>query len=707
MADAEYAIDVAAEMPEGEQTIAQLDSLTAQLMSGGRGSDQFSEAIAKVSSQLGDAQRAAESANGALAAGQEEYRQLEKASLKASKAAERAALKNQGVIPEKLAADAAKASRAVDQYTTKLQKVEKEAARASAANTKLGKTMKNLNKLNRHVTDQLGDSATKLSTFRGALGDVGGPLGEFGEKLLFPVQAFVDLNEWFGTSAATAVVLAIGIAALIAIVVALTAAMIAGVLAATKYAIGLADVKRSADLAKEALVQLHPELAGVTKIFKEVTNSTGVAEKRLTEISKALIDAKVSAEDLPGALRAAATAEAALGAGGANKFIADIKKGKLAVDEFTVNMQQKFGGIVARQMMGLSAQSERLKRNFSDLFSGLEIDKALGGMNTLVRMFDKSTVAGRAAKTLFDSVFQPIVDQAQTAAFFVEAFYLGFLIGLTKIFIAVKPAIKAIREFFGFEDTGLEDVLAGVTVVGQVAAVAFVALSAVIAALAITFGVFLAAIALIPVAVLAVWWSIKQLIDILVKGLVDAINFVMDLFAKIDLAEVGKQMLLGLAQGLSAGAGVVVGALTGVIRGAISAAKSVLGIASPSKVFAEIGTNTGEGFEGGIEDTTKQTQQALANMVEPPDEVTAPSASPLMSLDKKPAAGGLAHRPGDDSQGPGAGASAAVNFSGATFNFFGIKDAKHSQKEFGEMLTRVLEGDVNQLGGAGPEGAPA
>src|SRR5690606_11444273 len=140
-----------------------------------------------------------------------------------------------------------------------------------------------------------------------------------------------------------------------------------------------------------------------------------------------LLDAKVSADELPRALKAAATAEAALGAGGAASFIADMKAGKLSVDEFARTTEQKFGGIVQRKMLGLGAQTDRLKRNFSDLFGSLDIEPVLAGMQILVGLFDENTAAGRAMKFLFEEIFQPLIDQAENAALVIEAFALGFL----------------------------------------------------------------------------------------------------------------------------------------------------------------------------------------------------------------------------------------------------------------------------------------
>lgn len=62
----------------------------------------------------------------------------------------------------------------------------------------------------------------------------------------------------------------------------------------------------------------------------------------------------------------------------------------------------------------------------------------------------------------------------------------------------------------------------------------------------------------------------------------------------------GVDLILGLAQGIASAPGAVADAVTAAVGGAIEAAKRMLGIASPSRVFAEIGRYSMLGLEGGI-----------------------------------------------------------------------------------------------------------
>lgn len=77
------------------------------------------------------------------------------------------------------------------------------------------------------------------------------------------------------------------------------------------------------------------------------------------------------------------------------------------------------------------------------------------------------------------------------------------------------------------------------------------------------------------------------------------------------LLEAGSNLIDGFINGIRNAAGRVVETITGFVSGAIESAKQLLGIASPSKVFAEIGRYTMEGFEEGVE----RNAQAAANSV--------------------------------------------------------------------------------------------
>ncbi|MET7731219.1 hypothetical protein ABZT02_07605 [Streptomyces sp. NPDC005402] len=78
------------------------------------------------------------------------------------------------------------------------------------------------------------------------------------------------------------------------------------------------------------------------------------------------------------------------------------------------------------------------------------------------------------------------------------------------------------------------------------------------------------------------------------------------------LAGAGAQLIQGMINGVRSMAGSLAASARSVVSGAVDAAKSVLGIHSPSKVFHGIGVNTIQGFIKGIDGTTAQLRSKLA-----------------------------------------------------------------------------------------------
>jgi phage-related protein len=81
------------------------------------------------------------------------------------------------------------------------------------------------------------------------------------------------------------------------------------------------------------------------------------------------------------------------------------------------------------------------------------------------------------------------------------------------------------------------------------------------------------------------------------------------------LAGAGADLMRGMIGGIQSMAGALASTAKNVVGGAVSAAKSALGISSPSKVFAAIGRDTGRGFIKGLtgtRDKIRQTTESIA-----------------------------------------------------------------------------------------------
>lgn len=79
-------------------------------------------------------------------------------------------------------------------------------------------------------------------------------------------------------------------------------------------------------------------------------------------------------------------------------------------------------------------------------------------------------------------------------------------------------------------------------------------------------------------------------------------------------AQIGRDIITGLANGILAAPGKVWNALKSVVMGGIDRVKDFLGIKSPSRVFMAIGGHTVEGLARGIEDARKRPVRAMGRL---------------------------------------------------------------------------------------------
>lgn len=84
------------------------------------------------------------------------------------------------------------------------------------------------------------------------------------------------------------------------------------------------------------------------------------------------------------------------------------------------------------------------------------------------------------------------------------------------------------------------------------------------------------------------------------------------------LFSVGINMMRGLMNGIMAMAGNVAAAARGVVSRAVSAAKSALGIRSPSRVFKQIGRYTGQGMVLGLQSQADAVRKATRGLLDIP-----------------------------------------------------------------------------------------
>ena len=103
----------------------------------------------------------------------------------------------------------------------------------------------------------------------------------------------------------------------------------------------------------------------------------------------------------------------------------------------------------------------------------------------------------------------------------------------------------------------------------------------------------------------AIYDAVENLIDAIIDAIVSFLG---------RLPKIGGQIVSGLIDGIVGMGKSLVDAAKGVVQNAIDGAKSLLGIHSPSKVFKEIGENTGKGMVIGLDGMSGKVSAASENI---------------------------------------------------------------------------------------------
>lgn len=572
-----------------------------------------SAAIDRLNSRLEASTKAASAAADAVRAGESSYALAEASATKAAQAVEKIGLQSvaaaaklaklgegaDGVVnvaayrrgqaavaalaeaQTKAVAKAASATTALNAEAAALDKLKSAGKAADAVVEGQNKAKAAAEKSKKSFVDQAQAQQKSVSAageLEGALGKLGGPVGVVGQKIAGTVGSVLKLGKSLG-DAGPYVVAAVGLALVVAALTAVAAAAIAGIAAIGHWAVTLADGARSAALLNAGLAKSVKGGVELGNTFDKLANKIPLPLNEMQELAKPLLAAGLKGKDLENALERAGIAAATL----------------------------KLGPEFRKELISLPSLTARLEKNFSRIFSGLKIEKLLESLSDLVSMFDKGEAASEAIKVVFESLFQPLTDGVTGfVPKFISAF-LQFEIMAMKAMIAIKPWGSTLVKI-GVVVLALAAILAGVLLV-------------VIVGIAISLGVLAVAIAAVVAIVGAVIYAFVWLCGVAQQAgmsIVSGIGAAFNWLKSLSLSEIGTQLIDGLVSGLMAAGPKVLESITGIAKGAITAAKKALGIASPSKVFAEIGMHTAAGMSEGVDDHASTVGASIESMVAPP-----------------------------------------------------------------------------------------
>ena len=236
------------------------------------------------------------------------------------------------------------------------------------------------------------------------------------------------------------------------------------------------------------------------------------------------------------------------------------------------------------------------------MFGDFDVEPALEGLSALVGLFDETSSTGKLMKAALTGLLDPIISNAKAAAYVVEAFVIGFAIGMTKLYIKAKPLVDKVGELLGIDTSGwtLDKILDKAAAAGEFLAPVVAAIGV---GLLMLGNIVLGAAAAI-VGLNAAFWKLNTAIGASLVAAYEAVS---------GFVEVGASIVAGIVSGITSGASKVIAAIIGVAKGAIAAAKSALGIASPSKVFEGIGANTGAGMAKGVDKSSGEVEGSIDN----------------------------------------------------------------------------------------------
>jgi len=457
--------------------------------------------------------------------------------------------------------------------------------------------------------------------------------------------------------------IAAGAAAMgVAILAAFAAAAVAAAVAFGRFLIDSANVARAMQLTREAAVGSAEGATALGTQVDALARKLPTAKAELNDLASEMARAGLGGQTLVDAFNAVGQAAAANGQSAGNQIRALLERGKLtqrfslgrfelqgtglaqadvaaelakkmkigigdaqrALAEGRVSLsagaeamraavEAKFGAINARKMLDLNVIVAKTKERLQGLAAGINLEPLAKVFGEIAEVLDTSTVSGAALKEVFTTIGNGIVAGFAAAGPFLKGFFKGLVITALEIEVAYYKVKIALKSAFG-SPSFLKDIdgmqtgiLAAKIAVGALAASLIIA-GAVVAAVGLTiaFPFILAGAA--------------------IGALVFIGKKVYDFFKETDFGKLGTDIIDGLVGGIKSGFGRVKTAVTDLGSSAKDAFKNALGIRSPSKVFAEYGKHTTEGYAQGVDEGSGRATSAVASMVDVPSASRAASA---------------------------------------------------------------------------------
>lgn len=248
-----------------------------------------------------------------------------------------------------------------------------------------------------------------------------------------PVASFTARAGGLAVRLSKAGVAGAAIAAMAAIV-ALDYVIVKATANLARMAVTAADAYRSENLALQGMTKAWVGWWGQVKAGKaddvqsaidEVSSSVTLGRDKVASYAESLYRSRLRGQALKDALMGVSMAASAAGDEFGEVAKAQVVSAAMwgqSVKGMSDTFKARFGGIVQEQMLALPTQIAKAKENFAALFRGIKVEPVLRGINRVLSVFGQGTVQFKAWKQMFESLFNPLFQGAESGAEVVRTF---------------------------------------------------------------------------------------------------------------------------------------------------------------------------------------------------------------------------------------------------------------------------------------------
>jgi hypothetical protein len=482
-----------------------------------------------------------------------------------------------------------------------------------------------------------GGRAKSLST---ALSAAGGPVAGLAGKLSSLKDTLTDTGGGMNLAI-------LGAAGLVAAVAALVVGLVAGAAALTRWIFKGADAARSMGLMREAAAGSKENAKALGQQIDLLGHKVPTSTEALNELGASMARSGIGGQTLVDTLNAVSQASSANGDAAGAKLREIVERGKLtqrmylglqelqgtgldftdvaealakatgkgvkearaALLEGRVTLasgaealrkatEAKFGGLNLEKMLSFDGLAETMRKRLGALTADVKLEPFLRGLAKILAMFDETSSTGAVLKRTVTAIGDGLALAFEKGGPLAQSFIRGLIIGGLKAYIAylqlkngIEGAFKSLKRA-GIDVDAMTGKLDGLSLAADAGSLAFGVLPMIFGVLTASIGAF-------------------------TDGL-NAVEDAYDLIANIEWTALGSSIVDGLVEGVTGGANRLKDAVTGLAGKVKTGFKDALGIHSPSRVFAEYGANTAEGFEQGVSSGAGDASDALERMAAPP-----------------------------------------------------------------------------------------